>query len=65
MDYEKLLIILLLFAFVAILFPTLVTEIDAISGSEPLKWLFNWIPYLFLGTALLAFAVWGMSRREG
>lgn len=62
MDFEKFLIFLLLFGFVCALFPTLVTAIAGIDPGEPLKWLFNFIPYAFLGGFIFIVALWGLRR---
>jgi len=62
-DYQGFLIIILAFSLVAVLFPSLVTGISGISESEPLKWLFDVIPFAFIGTFILVLALWGTKQR--
>ncbi len=47
MDLPKFLLFLLLFLFSALLFPSLNTSINGISGSEALKPVFTLVLYLF------------------
>lgn len=53
MKLEGFLMSLVLFAFMAFLFPTFVTAIDAISPSEPLQPFLIWFPHLLLGASLI------------
>lgn len=62
MNFERLIIVFVAFGFIAFLFPNIVTAIVGISGSEPLKPLFEWIPYIFIGSFVFTLGVWAINR---
>lgn len=62
MDFEKLVIILMVFGIVVVLFPTIVSEIAGIDSGSPLKWLFDFVPFAFFGGFIFAVAIWGLSK---
>lgn len=64
MDLGKAIVIGLVFAFVAFLFPTLVTAIEGIDVGEPLKPLLNVVPYFFLGGVMFAIISLGLRGRD-
>lgn len=63
MDLEKLLIIVILFAFVVVLIPQIETGIGGVSPSDPMKWLIDWTPLLFLGSVLFTLAMYAVRGR--
>ena len=62
MDYEKLLIILGAFTFLAFMFPGLMTAVGAIDPGEPLLGIFQWIPYALVGSFIVVCAIWGIEE---
>jgi len=62
MDYEKLLVVLGAFTFLAFLFPGLMTAVGAIDPMEPLLGVFEWIPYALVGSFIVVVAIWGIEE---
>lgn len=62
MDYEKLLIILGAFTFLAFMFPGIMTAVGAIDPAEPLLGIFQWIPYALVGSFIVVVALWGIEH---
>lgn len=62
MNLGKLLVMALVFVFAVFLFPYLEASIAGISGAEPLKPLFDFIPFAFIGGVFIAIFYLGFKR---